>query len=81
MLASACSGALLIGEAGLLSNGEATRRLDQAEFMEWPAPPSGVVGSPANQEEEGMDISVLGIDLGKNVCSVWLGLDVRPARL
>jgi hypothetical protein len=38
--------------------------------MEWPAPPSGVVGSPANQEEEGMDISVLGIDLGKNVCSL-----------
>jgi hypothetical protein len=27
--------------------------------MEWPAPPSGVVGSPANQEEEEMDISVL----------------------
>ena len=47
---------------------------------EWPAPPSGVVFSPANQEEEGMDISVLGIDLGKNVCSVgWAGL--RPARL
>ena len=23
-------------------------------FMEWPAPPSGVVGSPANQEEEGL---------------------------
>ena len=42
--------------------------------MEWPAPPSGVVGSPANQEEEGMDISVLGVDLGKNVCSV-VGLD------
>ena len=38
--------------------------------MEWPAPPSGVVGSPANQEEEGMEISVLGVDLGKNVCSV-----------
>ena len=26
-------------------------------------PPSGLVGSPANQEEEGMDISVLGVDL------------------
>src|ERR1700722_7457010 len=48
------------------------------EFMEWPAPPSGVVGSPANQEEEGMDISVLGIDLGKNVCSV-VGLDASGA--
>src|SRR3984885_14595328 len=47
-------------------------------FMEWPAPPSGVVGSPANQEEEGMDISVLGIDLGKNVCSV-VGLDASGA--
>jgi hypothetical protein len=48
------------------------------EFMEWPAPPSGVVGSPANQEEEGMDISVLGIDVGKNVCSV-VGLDASGA--
>ena len=47
-------------------------------FMEWPAPPSGVVGSPANQEEEEMDISVLGIDLGKNVCSV-VGLDASGA--
>ena len=47
-------------------------------FMEWPAPPSGVVGSPEVQEEESaMDlatISVLGVDLGKNVCSV-VGLD------
>ena len=47
-------------------------------FMEWPAPPSGVVGSPADQEEEGMDISVLGVDLGKNVCSV-VGLDASGA--
>src|SRR5579872_4742898 len=47
-------------------------------FMEWPAPPSGVVGSPAFQEEEGMDISVLGIDLGKNVCRV-VGLDASGA--
>ena len=46
--------------------------------MEWPAPPSDVVGSPANQEEEGMDISVLGVDLGKNVCSV-VGLDASGA--
>ena len=46
--------------------------------MEWPAPPSGVVGSPAIQEEEGMDISVLGVDLGKNVCSV-VGLDASGA--
>src|SRR5271166_2852088 len=50
----------------------------KSEFMEWPAPPSGVVGSPANQEEEGMDISVLGVDLGKNVCSV-VGLDASGA--
>src|ERR1700758_3302388 len=49
-----------------------------ASFMEWPAPPSGVVGSPVNQEEEGMDISVLGVDLGKNVCSV-VGLDASGA--
>ena len=47
-------------------------------FLEWPAPPSGVVGSPANQEEEGMDISVLGVDLGKNVCSV-VGLNASGA--
>jgi hypothetical protein len=48
------------------------------QFMEWPAPPSGVGGLPAVQEEE-LDmalaaISVLGVDLGKNVCSV-VGLD------
>jgi hypothetical protein len=54
--------------------------LDVHEFMEWPAPPSGVVGSPANQEEEEMDISVLGIDLGKNVCSV-VGLDASDPSL
>ena len=46
--------------------------------MEWPAPPSGVVGSPELQEED-LDmalatVSVLGVDLGKNVCSV-VGLD------
>ena len=49
--------------------------------MEWPAPPSGVVGSPAIQEEEWVwlcDISVLGVDLGKNVCSV-VGLDASGA--
>jgi transposase len=46
--------------------------------MEWPAPPSGVVGSSELQEEESglalAAISVLGVDLGKNVCSV-VGLD------
>ena len=52
------------------------------QFMGWPAPPSGVVGSPAVQEEE-LDmtlaaISVLGVDLGKNVCSV-VGLDASSA--
>ena len=46
--------------------------------MEWPAPPSGIVGSPADPEEEGRDISVLGIDLGKNVCSV-VGLNAAEA--
>ncbi|MGH9809376.1 MAG: hypothetical protein ACRD9W_19350, partial [Terriglobia bacterium] len=49
-----------------------------AGFMEWPARPSGVVGLPAVQEEEEMDISVLGVDLGKNVCSV-VGLDATGA--
>ncbi len=50
--------------------------------MEWPAPPSGVVGSPELQEEEWAmalaTISVLGIDLGKNVCGVC-GLDASGA--
>jgi transposase len=39
-------------------------------FMEWPAPPSGKVVSPEAQTEEWiMKIAVLGVDLGKNVCS------------
>jgi len=39
--------------------------------MGWPAPPSGDVGSPEIEKEDWvMKISVLGIDLGKNVCSV-----------
>jgi hypothetical protein len=43
-------------------------------FMEWPAPPSGV-GSPTVQTEEWiMKIAALGVDLGKNVCSL-VGLD------
>ena len=53
-------------------------RLRSQRQAEWPAPPSGVVGSRANQEEEGMDISVLGVDLGKNVCSV-VGLGASGA--
>src|SRR4029077_5141040 len=48
-------------------------------FMEWPAPPSGTVGSLEIEEEEcAMKISVLGVDLGKNVCSV-VGLDALGA--
>ena len=48
-------------------------------FMEWPAPPSGAVRSPAVQKEERvMDITVLGVDLGKNVCSV-VGLEASGA--
>ena len=46
-------------------------------LMGWPAPPSGAVRSPVVQEE-GMDITVLGVDLGKNVCSV-VGLDASGA--
>lgn len=50
--------------------------------MEWPAPSSGAVRLLAVQEEE-LDmalaaISVLGVDLGKNVCSV-VGLDSSGA--
>src|SRR6516164_1552963 len=46
--------------------------------MEWPAPPSGVIGSPAVRRRKGMEISVLGVDLGKNVCGV-VGLDASGA--
>ena len=43
--------------------------------MEWPAPLSGDVGSPAVQTEEWiMKIAVLGVDLGKNVCSLANGM-------
>ena len=43
--------------------------------MEWPAPLSGEVGSPEAQTEKWiMKIAVLGVDLGKNVCSL-VGLD------
>ena len=51
-------------------------------FVELPAPPSGVVGSLAVQEEEGLWLwrksFVLGVDLGKNVCSV-VGLTASGA--
>jgi len=58
------------------------RPSSKATFMEWPAPPSGDVCSPRFQEEE-LDmalatISVLGVDLGKNICSV-VGLDASGA--
>ena len=47
--------------------------------MEWPAPPSGVVGSPAVQEEEWEWISLsLASIWGKNLCSV-VGLDAFGA--
>src|SRR3984957_11423252 len=52
-------------------------------FMEWPAPPSGDVRSPAFSGggmgmTMRMRISVLGVDLGKNVCSLG-GLDASGA--
>src|SRR6202012_3285806 len=48
-------------------------------FMEWPAPPSGVVESPTvSGGGRVMNITVLGVDLGKNVCSV-VGLDASGA--
>lgn len=47
--------------------------------MEWPAPlPSDVELQEAQREEVVMKISVLGIDLGKNVCSL-VGLDDNGA--
>jgi transposase len=47
--------------------------------MEWPAPPPGEIVLPETQTEERMmKIAVLGIDLGKNVCSV-VGLDPSGA--
>jgi transposase len=45
--------------------------------MEWPAPPSGIVGSPEVQKEGWImrtAICVLGVDIGKNICSL-VGLD------
>src|SRR5438105_9095726 len=50
-----------------------------AKFMEWPAPPSRR-GSLVGDSNGGTDmkIAVLGIDLGKNVCSV-VGLDASGA--
>src|SRR5881392_3663556 len=50
-----------------------------AKFMEWPAPPSrrgSLVGGSNGGTD--MKIAVLGIDLGKNVCSV-VGLDASGA--
>ena len=63
-----------------LNKGLTPDNLSQARsFMEWPAPPSGAVRSPAVQKEERvMDITVLGVDLGKNVCSV-VGLEASGA--
>jgi transposase len=53
--------------------------ISAATFMEWPAPPSGTVSSSETQtEEQIMKIAVLGIDLGKNVCSM-VGLDESGA--
>src|SRR4029078_6911634 len=47
--------------------------------MEWPAPPPREIVLPeAQTEERKMKIAVLGIDLGKNVCSV-VGLDPSGA--
>src|SRR6202030_4209836 len=61
-----------IGLPGCFATSSATAF---ASFMEWPAPLSGDVGSPAVQTEERiMKIAVLGVDLGKNVCSL-VGLD------
>jgi hypothetical protein len=44
--------------------------------MEWPAPPRGSLKLPLRQKEraKAMRITVVGIDLGKNVCSL-VGLD------
>jgi transposase len=44
--------------------------------MEWPAPPRGSFKLPMRQKEraKAMKITVVGIDLGKNVCSL-VGLD------
>jgi transposase len=44
-------------------------------FMEWSAPPSGAVRVAGGSEGGmGMDSAVLGVELGKNVCSM-VGLD------
>src|SRR5262245_38951657 len=48
------------------------------KFMEWPAPQDQAIGSRLNLGRGKMSktpISVLGIDLGKNGCSVGMGID------
>jgi hypothetical protein len=52
--------------------GIASVRIEIAEVMEWPAPPPGSFKLPMQQEEraEPMQIAIVGIDLGKNICSL-----------
>jgi hypothetical protein len=54
------------------SSTKTTVRPYLAQFMEWPAPPSGGVDvvEDTQPEERITGIAVLGIDIGKNPCSV-----------
>jgi hypothetical protein len=47
---------------------------DEGPPYGWPAPPAELVGGDSEARGASMDIAVLGIDLGKNSCSV-VGLD------
>jgi len=77
MRASSANQISILSLSIAFSRAMASRRA--GKFMEWPAPPSGDVGSPELHEEEwAMQVSVLGVDLGKNVCSV-VGLDASGA--
>ena len=49
--------------------GISDQRSDHAEFMESPAPPSGVVGSPEFQEEEGASSKRMKVQLAQSLAS------------
>jgi transposase len=69
----------IVSLSSAFSRAIAPRRV--GKLMEWPAPPSrrdSLAWAATQTEERIMKIAVLGIDLGKNVCSV-VGLDASGA--
>jgi transposase len=72
-------GFVLEPEFERLAGGCGDGRQEGRDFYGMARPSSGVVGSPEIQKEDRvMNVSVLGIDLGKNACSV-VGLDASGA--